>query len=128
MATEGMGSHEMLLLGRFYSKGRPNGVVNEDKAFFWFERAAEAGNARAMVRLAKCYKKGLGTNQNWKLAVHWLRQAAEAGDVQGMKQLAHALERGRGVPQNVEAARQWYRKAAKAGDVAATARLAELGG
>lgn len=48
-------------------------------AFFWFERAVEAGDKDAYLPLALCYSRGFGTSFSYKKAVKYLKAAANAG-------------------------------------------------
>ena len=56
-------------------------------ARYWFERAAKAGFPRAIVNLARCYRKGIGGERNIEKACR-LYHAAEA---QGVGQLGYDL-------------------------------------
>jgi TPR repeat protein len=49
------------------------------EAAFWYQKAAEQGNAAAQYNLGMCYYKGLGVRQDYNEAMRWLRKAAEQG-------------------------------------------------
>lgn len=49
---------------------------------YWFEKAAEQGNAEAEWRLSGTYGAGEGVPRDDKSALNWLKKAAEDGQVQ----------------------------------------------
>ncbi len=49
-------------------------------AFGCFEKAARAGNTRAMLNLGKCYIEGHGTLKDFYAAERWIRAADELGN------------------------------------------------
>ena len=53
---------------------------DDAQAVFWFQKAADQGNADAQYSLGVAYAKGLGVEQDYRQAIYWLRQAAEQGD------------------------------------------------
>ncbi|MEQ1768535.1 MAG: tetratricopeptide repeat protein [Devosia sp.] len=53
----------------------------------WLERAADAGNTDAMLKLADLYSTGNEIDANQELAENWLRRAAQAGDIESMAKL-----------------------------------------
>ena len=61
-------------LGYLYEIGR--GVArNTQKAFEWYEKAAENGNAQAIHNLAVCYKLGIGTEPDEERANELFEEA-----------------------------------------------------
>ena len=50
---------------------------NLEKAFYWFQKAAENGNIDAMNNLVICYKNGEGTEKNLKEFYHWYQNSIE---------------------------------------------------
>src|SRR4051794_38075525 len=54
---------------------------NLEKAFYWYQKAAEYGNNNAMNSLAICYKNGEGTEKNLEKAFYWYQKAAENGKI-----------------------------------------------
>ncbi|KAL0213889.1 hypothetical protein P9112_006073 [Eukaryota sp. TZLM1-RC] len=85
------------------------------EAVFWFEKATDAGNAKAMTGLGFCYKNGLGVQKNHEQCVHLYKMAADAGDVQAMGNLGNCYRQGFGVDQDYQQACYWFQKAADAG-------------
>ena len=62
-----------------------NGVIrSEEKAAYWFEKAAQQGNANAQTRLGVLwydgYKSESGTVKNILIGKFWINKAAEQGD------------------------------------------------
>ena len=88
---------------------------NYAKARYWYKRAADRGDGRAMwmqgvLRASEEY----GLQNEWK-AFQYFQQSAEAGFGWGMYNLAHCYETGSGVQKNLKLAREWYAKAADEG-------------
>lgn len=66
-------------LGIYYSVGR--GVEKDEKtAFKWFLAAGEKYNVIGLIELARCYKFGIGTAKNEKLAFETMGKARWTGD------------------------------------------------
>lgn len=53
------------------------------RAAYWYERAANQGDGRAMYELGICYKEGKGVYENQKKAFYWLSESAKAGNEWG---------------------------------------------
>ena len=88
---------------------------NYAKARYWYRRAAEQGNGKAMWMqgiLRSSEEYGL---YNQSKAVEYFRQSAEAGYGWGMYNLARCYENASGVQKNLKLAREWYAKAADEG-------------
>jgi localization factor PodJL len=115
-------------LAKMYEVG--GGGVKKDlaEARRWTERAAMAGEARAMHNLALYYYKGEGGERNSTKAASWFRKAADLGVVDSQFNLAQLYEFGRGVDQNAPESYKWYLIAAKSGDNASRLRAAALRG
>jgi len=56
-----------------------DGYVDNDKAFYWYEKGAAARNTNALNGLSLCYQYGIGTNPDIEKAIDLLLQAAEDG-------------------------------------------------
>ncbi|GBB84613.1 hypothetical protein RclHR1_01120001, partial [Rhizophagus clarus] len=93
-----------------YSDG--NGTEkNLEKAFYWFQRAAENGNEDAMYILtSSCYYNGEGTEKNLEKAFYWFQKAAENDDEKAMYSLVMNYKNGEGTEKNLEKAFYWYQK------------------
>lgn len=90
-----------------------NGYVDRDeaKAFEYYLKAAELGDSRAMIRVADCYKAGVGTEQDNTAALEWLEKAADLGDSQAMNNMGYML----GFGENLNSTIEWFEKAAALG-------------
>ncbi len=98
--------------GDDYYRGR--GVEkNEEKAFDWYKKAAEAGNSIAMNNTGNCYYGGIGTHKNAEKAFYWYQQAAEAGDMDGMMNLICCYREGIGTQKSWKEVWHWSKKAAE---------------
>ena len=82
----------------------------------WFEKAAEAGNARAMNNLGALLK-----DSDPGQARRWYEKAAEAGHTVAMNNLGALLE-----DSDPGQARRWFEKAAEAGNARAMVHLGLL--
>lgn len=78
-------------------------------------KAAEAGNAQAMVSLGLRYLFGKGVPVNAVEAAKWLRKAADLGRADGQDFLGRCYYKGSGVPKDLTEADKWFRKAADQG-------------
>ncbi len=103
-------------LARLYEKGEGGLKPDPVQARQWTERAAEAGDRRAMHNLGMAYIYGTGGPKNSTTAAQWFRRAAELGLVDSQFNLAALYEKGLGVSQNPAEAYKWYLIAAKTGD------------
>lgn len=85
---------------------------NPEKALYWMEKAAEAGQAMSAFNTGLFYARGYGAKSDLAKAVEWMDKAAEAGD-----------EDAEGFAAKCRAALA-DRLAAEKGDAAAQGRLA----
>jgi len=51
-----------------------------EKAAYWFEKAANAGNSDAMFNTGLHYAKGFGVERNFEKSLYWMKKADENGD------------------------------------------------
>ncbi|GBC07421.1 hypothetical protein RclHR1_07450009 [Rhizophagus clarus] len=108
----------MLNLTIYYEKGK--GIEkNLEKAFYWYQKAAENGNVVAMDNLVICYYNGEGVEKNLEKAFYWCQKAAENGNENSMGNLANCYKNGEGTEKNSEKSFYWYQKAAENGHVKA---------
>src|SRR5438876_1115057 len=106
------------------AKNNNEGALWLEKAFYWYQKAAENGNKIAMYNLAICYKNGEGTEKNLEKAFYWYQKAAEIGNKNAMYNLAICYENGKGTEKNLKIAFYWYQKAAENGNNNAMYNLA----
>lgn len=76
--------------------------------------AAEKGKKGAMYRLARCYDKGHGVEEDNQQAVRLYQQAADKGHAKSQYQLGKAYMNGKkGLPKDEQKAKEWLTKATK---------------
>ncbi len=92
----------------------------------WTERAAAAGNVRAMHDLGVYYARGEGAALDETAAFRWFRQAAEFDLADSQYNLGVFYEQGRGVAANQPEALFWFTLAARRGDADAAEHAAAL--
>jgi hypothetical protein len=114
------------ILGLMYEKGLGT-PVNRVVAMQWYQRAADAGNAKAQYHLGKILNDGGGNvKRDRNQAVAWFTRAANAGEPEAMAALGRALMRGEGVSRNKSEGLRWYEQAATRGVTEAQYQLALL--
>ncbi len=89
----------------------------------WNRKAAELGDADAMLCLANLYKSRKGGEETDKEAVLWYRKAVEFGNSKAFVNLGNMYSEGRGVDKDDGEAFVQYRKAAELDDGEAMAKL-----
>ena len=100
-----------------YCYDRGKGIrKSEAKAFEWYQKAANNGNAWSMNQLGLKYERGEGTAKNLREAVKWYKAAAEKGNKAAQYNLGDMYEFGKGTEKNLEEAVRWYRKAVEQGN------------
>ena len=58
---------------------------NYERAFYWYERSAKNGNAKAQRMIGKMYYLGEGVPEDHVKSFHWYEKAAKNGDPQAEK-------------------------------------------
>jgi len=79
-----------LRLGRMLLSGE-DARKDEEAAFAWFARAAEAGDIEAHNMLGRCYENGWGVAKDTTLARAWYRKSGEGGYFRGAYNYATML-------------------------------------
>ena len=74
---------------------------NDNQAFFWFEKAAIAGNAIAEYYVGYCYETGRGTVIDSEQAAIWYKKSAAQEDLDAQFKLAYGYLIGVFVKQDV---------------------------
>lgn len=113
-AAEG-NADSMYYLGRCYATGKEGVTKDQETAFLWYQKAAEAGSKAASGKMGACYLMGQGVATETTKGISLVQQAAAAGDPDSMHNLGVCYERGLGVSKNPAEAVKWYRKGAEAG-------------
>ena len=112
--------HSQLILAALYHMGARGRPRDNDKAFKWLLRAAEAGEPFAMAQVAESYYMGIGMvdEQNIDKAKRWAHAAAAHNEPVAQLVLARIYwgEAYRSkTPTDYEKALAWYRLAAEQG-------------
>ncbi|POG64081.1 hypothetical protein GLOIN_2v1679302, partial [Rhizophagus irregularis DAOM 181602=DAOM 197198] len=102
----------MYNLAKCYENGEGT-KKNLEKAFHWYQKAAEKDHVAAIFNLSGCYRYGVGTEKNLEKAFHWYQKAAEKDHVEAMNNLALCYENGEGTEKNLEKAFYWHQKVAE---------------
>ncbi len=103
-------------LAKLYENGEAGLKKDIPEARRWTERAAQAGDRKAMHNLGLYYFEGAGGVKNSTTAAQWFRRAADLGLADSQYNLARLYEEGMGVGQNGAEAYKWYLIAARNGD------------
>jgi SEFIR domain/Sel1 repeat/Effector-associated domain 1 len=74
------------------------------------ERAANAGDVIAMLKLGEFYENGLGVEQNYGKAAEWYQKGANAGNEKAMDLLGELYYNGLGVAKDHTKASFWFKK------------------
>ena len=140
-----------LVLGTLYYYGK--GVdKDENQAFYWYKKSAEAGDTYAMYMLVTCYEegigcekdanqasywayktalnlgyryeKGIGREKDENKAFYWYKIAVKSGNTVAMIYLGNCYRKGIGCEKDLNEAFYWFRRSARAGDPAAMCILA----
>ena len=76
--------------------------------------------------MGRCYRDGVGVEQDYEQAVAWFRRTADLGNAEAMLTLGHFNEHGRGVGRDPTEARHLYARAIVQGNPAAVHALERL--
>lgn len=107
-----------LKLGKMYADGfKKNELIVKDdqKAFVWFKRAAENGDAEACYRVSKCYGLPIGTAYDPELSIVWLKRSAEKNYPPALHTLGNFSRMGTMMVKDNIAALEYYERAANCG-------------
>jgi localization factor PodJL len=115
-------------LSKAYLTGTLGVKKDEAESRRWTERAAQAGDSRAMHNLGLAFFHGSGGPMNKTTAAQWFRRAADLGMGDSQYNLASLYEQGYGVSQNPAEAYKWYLIAARGGDAEARSAADRLKG
>ena len=108
-------------LGAIYETGAA-GTQDETESIYWYQKAAEQGNAAGQYNLAAWYMR----NTNYEEATNWYRKAADQGYAAAQYNLGLAYANGDGVAQDYALAYKWTSLAAREGDVDAQQNMQTL--
>ena len=114
--------NDQLRLGFHFASGNRNLA----EAFFWYEKAAKAGEPSACHYVAKAYATGRGTPQNLELAKVWYEKAALRGSATAMGKLGDLISVDDANNTVNALAHAWYALAVENGEPAWTERRDRL--
>ena len=101
-------------MGVRYLLGRGVEQSNE-KAFYYFSKAADQDDPFAQNEVAYMYAAGKGTTRNYAKAFSYYRKAADHGLASAQYSLGLMYLRGIGTAPDKTAAMQWFKKSAAHG-------------
>lgn len=105
-------------LGQMYEEGKCGVKKNYQRALFWYNKAAEQNNIKALSYLCDLYssKDNEIVKYNNKTAFAYCEKAAELGYVSSQVDLAYRYYEGKGCEKNLVKAIEWWENAANNGD------------
>ena len=90
------------------------------RAVHWYEKAAEQGQMRAQLNVARAFHTGKGVEQDFVRAMQWYTKAAEQGDACAQCNIGILYKYGcNGVEQDLARATQCFTQAAEGGNSSA---------
>lgn len=100
--------------------------IDYNKAFQWYSKAAELGDAEGQFKVGKCYYKGSGVTEDKRKAVYWFKKSAQQNFAEASEILGECYRYAYGVDKNIKEAIKWYEIAAKEHRVKAVMELGLL--
>jgi TPR repeat protein len=102
----------MVTKGAIFYYGIGGIPIDYEEAAKLYIKAAVKGDDDGMWRLARCYQKGKGVEQNHQIAFEWFKQSAYKKNSNGLYGLGVCYHYGYGVEKNYKRAVELYEKAA----------------
>jgi uncharacterized protein len=96
------------------------------KAFYWYQKAAEAKDGLACERVAYLYDRGLGVPADKNASLKWLKHSADLGYVPALYELGYMYDKGMGIPGDIVKAKKMYELAGAGGQSEALLALGEM--
>ncbi len=115
------------ILGEAYLLGRLTPAPDPDKAVFWWQRAADAGDIPSMLLLARFYDGQFGFPElrEVKKALDFYAKAAGLGNAGAMAAIGSRLLNGEKEIRDEKKAREWLKKAIDAKEYSAYLALGD---
>lgn len=110
------------LLGNYYEYEKKD----YPEALKWYQKGADLGSERSMLRIGVLYEDGSGVSQSYETAREWFLRAYEAGEVSATCWLGRQYFNGWGVEKSGEKAKEWFQKGADAGNGNAMCWMGDL--
>lgn len=116
------------ILGEAFLRGRLSKEPDVEKALFWWNRAADAGDVNALLLLARLYdgEYGFPERKDLKKANAALAKAAGLSDARAMAMLGSRLLNGPAEIRNEKEGREWLKKAVDAKEYSACLALGDF--
>jgi uncharacterized protein len=116
------------VLGEAYLRGRLGPAAEPDKAVFWWQRAADAGDIPSLLLIARFYEGSMGfpAEKNLKLALANYAKAAGLGNGGAMAALGSRYLSGDPAIRDEAQGREWLKKAIEAKETAAYLALGDF--
>ena len=119
-----LSSSDLVTLAESY-EARAETKKNREKAIGFYKMAAEMGNAKAALRLARIYKN----NIQWRSpsqSIRYFNMAVDLGSMEATLNLAGFYEKGDMVKQSIHRAFDLYKLASSQGSARAAFKVAEI--
>lgn len=97
-----------LKLGNIYSVGT-DVSKDDEKAAFWYQKAAEQGDAEAQYQMGMAYSWGFGVDEDEEKGAFWYQKAAEQGHSEAQFELSECYRVGIGVKKDDALADYWQK-------------------
>lgn len=106
----------MYMMGLFYQQGIDPCVTNLNKAFCWYTKAEEKGDALASFSLGQLYEDGFENSgqPDFCKAFNYYIKAAERGVPEAQYRVGISLYYGKGISMDKNKGVEWIKKAAEA--------------
>lgn len=99
----------------YLENGYHNETPDPEAAFQYYKKGAELNDISSTFDLGRCYRFGLGTQENPDLALEYYQKAADAGNPKAQVELALCYEHEYGVEFDPQKAFQYMEQAAEQG-------------
>jgi hypothetical protein len=99
--------------------------ADDARAVELIRRAADSGDAQAMLEMARLYRDGRAVDASQEKYIDWLKRAARDA-VPAMRMLGEAYRDGEGIPPDASLAVRWLSEAAQWGDGTALREMGDL--
>lgn len=123
VAAEGGNAESAFKVARSKETGTE---ANPMEAMKLYQKAAQAGDSEANLRLGDLYFTGDGGIRNLQEAFKYYRNAAQLKNPKAYFKMGYCYERGHGIGQNNQEAARWYQRGVEAGDLNSIANMARF--
>lgn len=108
--------------GRRFLTGQKGAIRSYNRAFYWFSKAAESKEPRAMAAMGLCYERGLGVKRSLPKARMWYAAAVDEGNDNACQTLVQMEARAG----NLSGALHWLERMADDDSIPAQLILARM--